>query len=64
MKFNLNDVNKAYKGAINYEEDLKEARKTINKLLNGKDIDRNEVEFLHQTIEGIWYGDKIIRGEW
>ena len=67
MKCNLEDILKAknipdLKEQV--EEDLKESRKIINKLLNSKNVTKEEVDLLHQTIDSIWYGEKQVRRQW
>ena len=60
MKCNLEVILKAQRipeQKERVEMDLKDARKTINKLLNSKNVNKEEIDLLHQTIESIWYGE-------
>lgn len=67
MKFNLQDLLKIEENIEKekkLESNLKESKKILNKIVNGKDIETEEIEFLHQTIESLWYNEKKVRGSW
>jgi hypothetical protein len=66
MKCDLLDLNKI-RNHQSYEEmenELKESKKILTKLINGKSIETGEMEILHQTIESLWYAEKQARGSW
>ncbi|HBC3554583.1 TPA: hypothetical protein KD088_003646 [Vibrio parahaemolyticus] len=67
MKINLDDILKSRKGAFQKKEmehDLKICAVILDNIRNGADFDKDQIEFLHQQIESLWYDEKKIRGEW
>lgn len=64
MKYNLEDFSDIGNNKEEFETDIKECKKILTKITNGKGVDREEIDFLHHISESLWYKEKEIRGSW